>query len=161
MEIKGKLFEVKISTKNQKRKHENNQKQLRQFLICNFLLMQNKPLTLSSAECSAVPALFTTMHLNIPRCMPSTLLIFNELVRWFNLMIVMPFSPDTIGDEFRTQRISIGKSPLLAIHWIPTLSPVFVGSSPNANGIICGETVDATEKKIIAEITKKKVKSIE
>lgn len=55
--------------------------------------------------------------------------------------MVMPFSPDTIGDEFSVHLIVIGKSPLISMHEMPVLSPVLKYSSPNENGVICGATI--------------------
>lgn len=58
--------------------------------------------------------------------------MFNELVRWLGLTIVIPFSPETSGDEFKTHRISTGKSPLLAM---TTAAYQFYSGANNTNPI--------------------------
>lgn len=68
--------------------------------------------------------------------------ILKELVFIFIRRMVKPFSPETIGCEFKFQNMSTGKSPRATMHKIPAMSPVLAGSSPNpkSNGVICGET---------------------
>lgn len=60
----------------------------------------------------------------------------------------MPFSPDTIGDEFRVHLMVIGKSPLIIMHEMPVLSPVLKYSSPNENGVICGATINSSRNMV-------------
>lgn len=94
------------------------------------------PLTLNSDEYMSDPAIFSAIHLIVPRCSLSTDAIFKTDDLAENLLIIMPFSPDTMGSLFKVHLICIGKSPLTIIHETPVLSPVLNDSSPNVNGII-------------------------
>lgn len=79
-----------------------------------------------------MPALFSAMHLNIPRCWPSSDAIFRTLVLADNLTIAIPKLLFVgIGDELRVHLMLIGRSPFIIIQETPVLSPVFKDSFPN------------------------------
>lgn len=84
--------------------------------------------------------MFSAIHFIVPRCSSVNEFIFKILDFGDSLTIVIPFSPDTIGDEFSVHFMLIGKSPLTIIQETPVLSPVLKNSSPNVNGDIWGGT---------------------
>ncbi len=73
--------------------------------------------------------------------------MLKALVREFSRVMMMLYSPETIGWEFKDQKMSRGRSPFAIIHWTPAISPVFDGSSPNSNGVIRGGTAKSHNSK--------------
>lgn len=87
------------------------------------------------------PARFDAEQVYSPACLAATDSTVRTLFFLFVLAMTTsdPWRP-SIGVPLKAQDISRGLSPLVTEHVTEISSPQLAGSSPNANGSICGAT---------------------
>lgn len=90
----------------------------------------------------------------------STDSILNMLILWFILATEAPCNRFT-GFRLKSHEIFTGKSPFITVHWVLTMSPAFITSSPKEKWEICGGTAKTQKKNILkAYVNCKKKKKI-
>lgn len=79
------------------------------------------------------------MHLYLPACLAATLSMLKKL-NLLLIMILMSGLLESIGLSSNVHVKFTGKSPLMIVQEIDSISPELSGSSPKENWRICGAT---------------------
>lgn len=90
-------------------------------------------------ELVVAPAGFFAKHVYSPACSAWTESMFSWLTRLLVLTMDIPGKLSR-GLEFRSQEMSMGRSPLDTIQEVDAISSELMGLSENSKGVRCGGT---------------------